>query len=83
MESVAGLIFVLLISVEVYQYLRKEDTAKYENLYDGDTSYFNRLSNLDRKRWLAEEVYMRKELGIKITDEYTFERLKEVNEDPF
>ncbi len=64
MEIVAAFLFVLLISFEIYHYFRQDEIARFKNLYDGDTSYFNRLSNLDKKRWLAEEVYMRKELGI-------------------
>ena len=83
MDLVAGVLFVLLISVEVYHYLRGDEIARFKNLYDGDTSYFNRLSNLDKKRWLAEEVYLRNELGIQMTDDYTFERLKEFNENTF
>ena len=83
MEIVAGVLFVLLISVEVYNYLRGDEISRFKNLHDGDTSYFNRLSNLDKKRWLAEEVYLRNELGIQITDDYTLERLKEVNENTF
>ena len=83
MEIVAGALFVLLISVEVYNYIRRDEIARFNSLYDRDTSYFDRLSNLDKKRWLAEEVYSRSELGVQITDDYTFERLKEVNENTF
>ena len=49
--------------------------TRFEKKYGEVTEFFSRLSNLERKRWIAEEVYLRKELGLKTLDDYTFKKL--------
>jgi len=49
--------------------------TRFEKKYGEVTDFFSRLSNLEKKRWIAEEVYLRKELGLKTLDDYTFKKL--------
>jgi hypothetical protein len=39
-------------------------------------SYFERLSNIDRKRWIAEEHYMREKFSIKTISDDCLEKLR-------
>lgn len=38
---------------------------KFEIKTELDSNYFSRLSNIDRKRWIAEEHYRRENYGIR------------------
>jgi len=37
-----------------------------------ETNFYKSLSNLDRKRWIAEEHYRRTKLGIKTVSDSTY-----------
>lgn len=39
-------------------------------------NYFARLSNIDRKRWIAEEHYIRDKFGIKTISDDCLEKLR-------
>jgi len=42
----------------------------------GQTNYFERLSNVDRKWWLAEELYLRENYNMQTITDTTFELLR-------
>ena len=43
-------------------------TESYE--HESDVDFFSVLPNIERKRWLAEEVYRRSKIGVKtLTDQ--------------
>jgi hypothetical protein len=46
-----------------------KNSEKFTEIYGEETNYFSRLSNIERKRWLVEETYNRKELGLQLIDE--------------
>ncbi len=64
---------VLLFGYDIYsKFIQDKFFPKSIDLYDGNINYFSLLSKLDKKRWLAEEVYMHKEFGFQLTSDYTF-----------
>ena len=82
MYWIGGTFTVLLFGFEIYTLVIKDKLAKV-NMYRENINFFSRLSNLDKMRWLAEEVYMRKALGFQMTSDYTFEKLKVMSEEVF
>ena len=44
----------------------------FEGKVIGNENYFKRLSNVDRKRWLAEEIYFRNNYGYQTMSDNTF-----------
>lgn len=42
----------------------------------GQTNYFERLSDVDRKWWLAEELYLRENYKMQTITDNTFEMLR-------
>lgn len=47
----------------------------FVEVYGNETNFFNRLSNLEKKRWLAEEIYLWKTLNIRSLSAYAFNKL--------
>ena len=48
------------IIIDVISYLKlKSSPFEIDEKVIGSKNYFQRLCNVDRKRWLAEEIYMR------------------------
>jgi hypothetical protein len=56
--------FVVPFVFDIYKAFFRKVTPKINNIDEEDTEFFHRLSNLERKRWLAEETYYRSKLGI-------------------
>ena len=61
----------------MYRFCLSKNSEKFSEIYGEETNYFSRLSNIERKRWLVEETYNRKELGLQLIDESTYQRLQE------
>jgi hypothetical protein len=83
LNAIAGALLIFLVGFEVYTLVVKDEISKFSHLYGDDTNYFSRLSNLDRKRWLAEETYLRNELGIQLSDANTLAKLRETKAGDF
>jgi hypothetical protein len=73
----AAMVFIgialLLLLLCIERYFFKID--KMASTVPETQSYFQRISNLDRKRWLAEEVYRRQKLNLQLLSDQTFEAL--------
>ena len=50
----------------------KEKQIFMNKVKDEESNYFSRLSNLDIKRWLAEEYYRRSQFNLKSMTDETF-----------
>jgi hypothetical protein len=48
---------------------------KFRQVYGDEESYFARLGQMDRLRWLAHEAFMRKSYGVKMIDDTTFDAI--------
>ena len=82
MKIASYVIFVLLIISEFIH----NKLMSHEKLFEQFTkdlkknkiysSYFSRLSNVDRKRWIAEEHYLRTNYGIHMLSENSLESIK-------
>ena len=70
----------MLVALDIYRYFFVDQAKKFENIYGENTNYFARLSNLEKKRWIAEELYYRKYFGIKLLSENILDKLKVMNE---
>jgi hypothetical protein len=44
-------------------------------VYGDEDSYFERLGQLDRLRWIVHEVYIRQTYGVKMIDDTSFESI--------
>ena len=44
-------------------------------MHGDNESYFDRLGQMDRLRWLVFEGYMRKNYGVKMIDDTAFQRI--------
>lgn len=56
----------------------KDDRMKskfLERIAEEDGNYFGRLSNIDRKRWISEEIYCRNQYGIKILNDQALDEM--------
>lgn len=68
-------VFFLIISEIGLNRKRRESQLK-EHLGSTDIVYFARLSELDRKCWIAEEHYKRERFGIQRLTDAQYEKLK-------
>ena len=68
-----------MITFDIYRYFYVDHTKKFENIYGENTNYFSRLSNLEKKRWIAEELHYRDRYGIKLMSDQILEKLKVMN----
>jgi hypothetical protein len=55
-------LFFVLIVVEILNRKRRIEISKLEEV-PGEPNYFERLSNVDRKWWIAEELLFRYRYG--------------------
>ena len=67
-------LFTLVMIFSDFMILRK-NRGRFKRLYE-DTDFFSQLSILQRKQWLAEEVYRKEELSIKLLSDESFHLLK-------
>lgn len=63
MYFVAQVLLLILIFVDVMQSRRRRNAEKMKKI-PGESNFFERLSNVDRKWWLAEEVFYRQRFGL-------------------
>lgn len=79
MMITASFIFVFLLISEctISKKLNKRHNQAFISIIEEEEEhYFGRLTNIDRKRWLAEEIYRRKHLGVSSISDETFESLR-------
>lgn len=57
--AIATLIAAALCLNELRLYKNRKITDRFEAFQSEDKTFFSRLSNLEKKRWLAEETYNR------------------------
>lgn len=69
----AQVLLLILIFVDVMQSQKRK--ADIMQQIPGESNFFERLSNVDRKWWLAEEVLYRQRFGLYTMTENTFEFL--------
>jgi hypothetical protein len=75
-----GTISVLVLGlIECVPLIMRSQVKKFDTFDWENTNFFSRLSNLEKKRWIAEEIYNRKVFGVRLIDDYTLEKLKEIN----
>ena len=67
------------MAYDIYRCFYLDQTKEFENFYGENTNYLSRLSNLEKKRWIAEEIHYRKNFGIKLINEPIMEKLKIMN----
>lgn len=63
---------ILLITLPIYQYLSDKAFMK---ITVKERNFYKSISNLDRKRWIAEEHYRRTKLGINTISDSTYQSL--------
>ena len=70
MYVVAQILLLIMIFVDFSQSRRNK--ALSDKQIPGESNFFERLSNVDRKYWLAEEVLYRQRYGLQTMTENTF-----------
>jgi len=75
-------IFLLFLLWDLYVVFIQDKTLKFKQLYGDKVNFFERLGQLDRKRWLTFEVYMRHELKFSLLNNEALSKIKQtkVNE---
>lgn len=68
--------FLLFLLWDLYVVFIQDKTLKFKQLYGDKVNFFERLGQLDRKRWLTFEVYMRNELKFSLLDNEAFSKIK-------
>ncbi len=68
-------ILVILLIFDSLCKDKREQSKFIKKVADEEENYFGRLSNIDRKCWIAEEHYRRKHLGVKTLSNSAFESL--------
>jgi hypothetical protein len=68
-------ILVILVIVDSLCKDKREQSKFIKKVANEEENYFGRLSNIDRKCWIAEEHYRRKHLGVKTLSDSAFESL--------
>jgi hypothetical protein len=62
---------------DLYVIFFQDKTKKFRQVYGDTVNYFERLGQLDQKRWLALELSMREELKFSLLDNRAFSKLKD------
>ena len=73
---ILGGLLVLFIAYDLVRFFLIDKLDKYRQVYADDENYFARLGQMDRLRWLVLEGYMRKNFGVKMTDDMAFEAIR-------
>lgn len=76
MFSLGIIFFLLVVSIDIFRYCIIDRDKRFESVYGNNTNFFSRLSNIERKNWLAAETYNREILSYSTIPDYTYERLK-------
>jgi len=67
-------ILVILIIYDLARWAVKHK-LKFRQVYGDDESYFARLGQMDRLRWLAQEAFLRQTYGVKMIDDTAFDAI--------
>ena len=57
--ALASLLALILLFNELRLLKYRKNLNRFEAFQGENTTFFSRLSNLEKKRWLAEETYIR------------------------
>ena len=68
---------VLLLLTIIFDLVRLviERKRNVTQIYGDEESYFSRLGQMDRLRWLAHEAFMRQTYGVKMIDDTAFDAI--------
>lgn len=69
-----SVILSLLIVYDLGRWAIKHK-LKFRQVYGDDESYFSRLGQMDRLRWLTHEAFMRQTYGVKMIDDTAFDAI--------
>lgn len=75
MYMIGLLLFFGLVLWEIYHRKKRIEMSKLEDV-PGEANYFERLSNVDRKWWIAEELLFRYRYGFQTMTDTTLEALR-------
>ena len=64
-----------IIIADLYFKFFEDPSQKFARLYGANTDYMSRLSTLQRKKWIAQELFNRKEFNLHLTEEETLANL--------
>jgi len=53
---------------------------RFRQTYGDDESYFSRLGQMDRLRWLTHEAFMRQIYGVKMIEDTAFDAILNAND---
>lgn len=73
--AIASILTSILCLNELRLFIKGKNENRFESFLSENTTFFSRLSNLEKKRWLAEETYNREELGFKLISDSTMREL--------
>lgn len=72
----APILFALFVLADIFIYMDEIDKQKVLSASEKPTNFFARLSNIARKRMIAEEHYRRTHYGISMLDDKAYEQMK-------
>ena len=76
MYSIGAFLFVAVVSIDLYRLCILDREKRFESIYGNNTNFFSRLSNIERKSWLAQETYNRQVMNSSTVSDHTYEKLK-------
>ena len=73
----SSILFTICAGVDFYRLGIRGKTLRkrYQFPFYENCNYFDLLSNMQKKRWVAEELYIRDKTGIKLLDDYALSKL--------
>jgi hypothetical protein len=75
MYLIGLVLFLGLVIWEIFHRKKRIEISKLEDV-PGESNYFERLSNVDRKWWIAEELLFRYRYGFQTMTDTTLEALR-------
>jgi hypothetical protein len=69
------LLFFVLIGHDMYVKFLEDPATRFARIYGENKDFLSRLSTLERKRWIVQEMFNRKEYGLQLTEDSTISLL--------
>lgn len=76
MYSLGVFFFIVVALIDLYRLCCLDKNKRFESIYGSNTNFFTRLSNIERKSWLAAETYNRRVLRCSTISDYTYDKLR-------
>ena len=70
------ILFFVLIGADLWLKFFEDPSIRFARIYGENKDFLSRLSTLERKRWIVQEMFNRKEYNLRLTEDVTLTFLK-------